>query len=621
MWIAAGCASDPHLRIVVEPPGGDYARLVTKKTITVYESDLDDLTCAQIEFGDVTPDLLLGAAVTEQTIFDDGHTEGTLDDISRLGKKAIVARLFGANDTLIAAGCTEQGDLGESGETTITVKTIVAATVAVDTPDADDPYGKQVTIVDPLGESLVGREVYWRMFAPAGAAPAQTGVTLDPDDPTIWDSTKPACTAQTGIARMRLVPPSKVFGFSARFRVSWPAAPIEVVSGFVRPGIGGRRLTNPSASNRCAIRTLGERRLVCVDDAATATPDAHAYEFVQGPLKNYSVVDRGMVTLPGPVAGLFSVDETGGKEVYAVMADGSVKNVFGTTTLTPPPTPCADCAIDDFRVVSTCGGDAARIYMHTPGTKPIRITGQRGGAIVDAPLPADLDPTTVSITLNSAGCVTTINAAGAENDVQIGVLDITGGEGAAVTRGVFKCGPARVCGVNLPFPGTGVAFLQVSTATKPESQMIGTTFDVNGAELVGWVLRPTFDGNTFLLIDRQHIVAAAPPTQIHVGKLDGDDEPDLVWNIRGVRNSILQGSYAHRIEDGSRLSALASIPTIINDPTPIVIGSIDEMVVGDLTGDGFDDIVGITPLGFIAIPQAVDGPAVPSRTMESPCGS
>jgi hypothetical protein len=618
MWIAAGCASDPHMRIVVEPPGGDYDRLVTKTVVTVYESELDSLTCAQIEFGDVTNDLLLGAAVAEQTIFAGGGTDGTLDDISRLGKKAVVARLYGTNDVLIAAGCTEQGDLAGSGETTVRVKTIVAATVAIDTLDADDPYGKQITMVDPLGTSLSDREVRWRMFAPAGAVPAASGVTIDPGDATIWDSAKPACTTRNGIARMRLIPPSKVFGYSARFRVSWSASPIEVVSGFVRPGLGGKRIANTSASNRCAIRTIGGRRLVCIEDAATATPDAHAYEFLQGPGKNYSVIDRATATLTGPVAGLFSVDESGGKEVYAVMVDGSVKNVFGTTTLTG--TSCPDCAIDDFRVAPSCGNDPARLYLHSGGTKPLRITGQRGGPVIEAPIPDDLDLASFAVTLNSAGCVTTINIAGAENDVQIAVLDITG-EGGAVTRGVFKCGAARVCGVNLPFPQAGLAFLRAGTATKPENQMIGTTFDVNGAELVGWVLRPTTDIDTFLLIDRQHIVAAAPPTQIHIGKLDGDDEPDLVWNIRGVRSSILQGSYAHTIEDGSRLSALASLPTVINDPTPVLIGSIDELVVGDLTGDGFDDVVGVTPLGFIAIPQAVDGPPVADRTTETACGS
>ena len=605
--VAFGCGDDPSLQIEVEQPANeDYKRLITKTVVTVYESELDTLTCEQIELGDVSEDLLLGAAVAQQTVFKTGRVDGTLDDISRLGKKVVVARMLTDTDVLIAAGCAEQGDL--DGDVKLVIETEVAATVAVDTTGIDDPYGKQITIVDPLGESLVGREVRWRLFAPAGGVPASTAdVTIDPDESTIWDSAAPGCTDTRGIATMRVTPPSKVSGFAARFRVSWPAVPIDVISGFVRPGFGLQAVADLPASNRCAVRTAGEHRAVCIEGTTTPTPHGRRWEVVQGPLKNWNVVDRGASpALPSRPAGVFSLDEAAGKEVYALLANGNVENLFGTTQLATT-TNCGDCTIDDFLVAPACGDDPARIFMHSTTGTSFRVMPARGGTAMELGLPSDLDPM-ATLDLNTAGCVTTINAQGVEKDVQIVIVDLTTAEGVQ-TRGLFRCAGGRTCSVTLPFALAGVGFLKAGTATKPEMQMVGTAFDIAGAELIGWVLRPTFDGNTFLLIDRQRFTAAAAPERILVGKLDADAEPDLVWTIPAGRSAIMQVSYAHAIEDGSRLSALAPINS-----------AIEEVSLGDVTGDGFDDLLGVTANSFVVLPQNVDGPTVADRTTESTCG-
>ncbi len=605
VMLLASCGDDPSLQIEVRrPTEPKYQQLITKTVVTVYEPELSSLTCEAIEFGDVTEDLLLGATVAQQTLHSNGGVDGTLDDISRVGRKLVVARLTTDTDVLIAAGCTEVGDL--SGDVNVVVETEVAATVAVDTVSVDDPYAKQITVVDPLGDSLNGREVRWRVFGPAGSAPgSSTLAVVDPNDSTIWDSATPGCTDMRGIANMRMVPPAKVSGFAARFRVSWPSLPISLISGFVRPGVAVQILNDISTANRCAIRTAGEHRVVCVDNVSTVTPRGHRFELVQGPLKNWNAVDRGTVNLTSRPAGVFSVEETNGKEIYALLANGTVQNLFGTTSLTP--SNCTDCAIDDFKVAPACGDDAGRIFMHSTTGKPIRVTPVRGGPVVDFGLPPELDAAGVVVALNNVGCVTTINANGVEKDVQVVILDITSAEGA-ITRGLFRCGLGRTCGVTLPFALAGVGFLKAGTATKPESQLVGTAFDIAGAELVGWVLRPTMDLNTYLLIDRQRIVAAAPPDNILVGKLDGDSEPDLVWTIRGARSVLMQVSYAHAIEDDSRLSALAPITS-----------AIEEVAIGDATGDGFDDLLGVTAGNFVVLPQNVEGPTVADRTNESTC--
>lgn len=592
--VLAGCGDDPSLHVEVRQPAGGYLDLVAKTVVTVYEPELDTLTCANIEYGDISEELLLGAAVAQQTVFADGSVDGALAGISRIGTKLVVARMLTAAGALVAAGCADTGDL--DGDTTVVVPTIVAATVAIEAIDTDDPYGKQVTLVDPRGDSLEHREVRWRTFAPAGAVPASTSVTIDADEPTVWDSTLPACTDRRGLASVRLVPPSKIGGFATRFRVSWPARPIDVISGAVRPGFGFQLLADPPATNRCAIRTSGERRIVCAENAATAAPRVRRFEPVQGPLKNYSLVDRGTVNLGSKLAGVFAFEG----ETYALLANANVQNLFGTTALTP--TSCADCAIDDLRVAPACGSDAARIFMHSTTGSAIRAIPIHGGAVQDLGLGLDPDLRT---RLNAVGCVTIINAQGIESDVQIIVLDLSTDDGS-VTRGFFRCGPARLCSVTLPFTGAGVGFVRAGT----ENQMIGTAFDIAGAELVAWVLRPTFDGSTYLLLDRQRITGAAPPIQLVVGKLDGDDIADLVWNMPGTNASLLQTSYGHTIEDGSRLSALAQIPTE---------NAVDELVLGDVTGDGFDDIVGVTAESMLFLPQNVEGPTVIDRTMESTC--
>src|SRR5688572_19535502 len=82
--IAAACGDNYSLQIVAEQPDNEaYKALITKTVVTVYETDLDTLTCSQVEFGDVTDDLLLGAAVAQQTVMKPGGVIGRLDILSR----------------------------------------------------------------------------------------------------------------------------------------------------------------------------------------------------------------------------------------------------------------------------------------------------------------------------------------------------------------------------------------------------------------------------------------------------------------------------------------------------------------------------------------------------------
>ncbi len=601
MPIVAACGDGPRLHVVVErPPEPQYQALIAKTVVTVYESELDSLTCEHIELGDVTSERLVGATVAEQTIRDTGVT-GSLDDISRLGKKLVVARLFSEADVLIAAGCQEHGDLDD--DVTLTITTRVAATVALDsldTPTREDPYGKLVTLLDPLGNSLVDREVRWRLFGPAGAEPTvTTNVTRNTAEPNVWDSTSPGCTDERGLVDMHPVPPAKVGGFAARFRVSWSASPSPVFSGFVRPGLGIHGLPATVAANHCALRTNGERRMVCLTNG-----EAHRYEVVQVPNRNYLLVDRGAIPAATAV-GVVAIDEATSREVYAITATGAWQRLFGGAAVTA--STCAGCTIDDFRVIPACGAKPARLVMHSTTGAPIRVSDLRGGLVKDFALPdfgADVTPR-----INSTGCVTQLDSAGNESLVQVAILDFARATGFTTTRAVFDCG-ARACFVALPFAEGGVGFLRAGTVAEPEYQMVGTSFDIAGAKLIGWVLRPA--GDTYHLIERQTIVAAAPPTTLLSGKLDGDDEPDLLWAIRGARTTTLQLSYGQPIEDGSRLSSLV--------PLGIELASLD---VGDLDGNGFDDVfgVGTSPAGtsVVVMPMNVAGPDAPIFSDVSTC--
>src|SRR5688500_16875092 len=103
--VVAACGDDPSLRVSVKHPTEPRIHDAIRSTVvTVYESDA--LTCTEVEFGDRTEDELFALKVAEVETTD-GESTGTLDGVSRLDHKVIVARGRGIEGELITAGCVE----------------------------------------------------------------------------------------------------------------------------------------------------------------------------------------------------------------------------------------------------------------------------------------------------------------------------------------------------------------------------------------------------------------------------------------------------------------------------------------------------------------------------------
>jgi hypothetical protein len=93
--------------------------------------------------------------------------------------------------------------------------------------------------------------------------------------------------------------------------------------------------------------------------------------------------------------------------------------------------------------------------------------------------------------------------------------------------------------------------------------------------------------------------SVAIPHRIVTGQFDKDGQLDLVWDNVAGRRPLIQIGYARLGPDGP-LSAFGASP-----------GDIADLIVGDLTSDGFDDILVAGTNIISVIPTRV-----PARTGE-----
>ncbi|HWU91007.1 MAG TPA: VCBS repeat-containing protein, partial [Kofleriaceae bacterium] len=194
---------------------------------------------------------------------------------------------------------------------------------------------------------------------------------------------------------------------------------------------------------------------------------------------------------------------------------------------------------------------------------------------------------------------------------------------------VFECDlpdPSK-CSASLPVPagGAGLSAAPVPGATGPaageEPQLVGMYFDATGVVMSSWVLLPTPSGE-YLLVERGRVPAASIPNHVVTGDFDGDGRADLFWDLPSLTQptSNFQATYGRTIGE-LRLSALSGAEPIL----------VDDLIAGDLTGDGLDDLVifgrqrreddqgNVTiTTGIIVVPMNVLAPN-PDPTPDKPC--
>lgn len=592
--ICSACGSDPTLAVTVTHPVG---LTVSKTTVTVYESET--LHCSDIEFSRLDA-VALAALATSEADLDATGAAGALSGISRTDNKVIVARGFDVNDALVSAGCAEKGLV--SGADSVAITTLVAAVVSIH-PPTDATLDVAITLTDASGVQLPdSRPVTWTVYGPAGSTAANpSNVTSTSDG--VWEPALPSCATGGSVLHLRPNPPSILGGYEVQIRVAWAVEQPPSYTSLAAPTFGavdlGGTVLSTTASRACAIRVAGAtKHLVCADNADMA----HEYAITVSAGKAIATqVGAAVTALPTPpltqhVIAVLGVASGTDRNVYAVSDRGILVPLFGA----PPPTDTtAQCvACTDAMVVPACNTIGAKILIASTAGSTVHQIDARGGNAMTFDVPSGSE-----VHLDNAGCVTQLEASG--NSLLGQLATVHGGvtvlgEFAASGTFLVNCstGPCTLLAEVPLTRGAGVGF-----TTGAEPRIVAATVDATGVVLVSDVFSET--GNT---IERARMPAASIPEHIVVGQVDTDTDSDLFWNI-AARSGATSFEIAYGRKVGAdNLEALS--------PTQGV--DVDDLEIGDLTGDGLDDIVVVTAAGVSIIPMGVPIPA-PAPNTDATC--
>jgi hypothetical protein len=582
---SSACSSAPTLSVVVQHPDGIP---VASTEVTVYESET--LACTDAEFGILDAAQLEALVTADETLEPGGATTGSLDGISRTNNKVIVARGFDTTGALVSAGCLQEGTI--SGNESVTITTIAAASVALQ--PSPDETSTIVTATDPSGALIDGRAISWTVYGPAGSMPASsTLATIDSDG--VWDATNATCTAD-GSAAIHIVPPGSVAGYAVQMRVAWATSPAPLFTNVAGPAVVPQALPLAAIARPCAIRHSGTtQRLVCVDSTSTAT--------------DYTVsVTNGAAMLaasntqaaPTGTVALVSVPNNGDLDVYAVDNNGDLAALFGAPAPTNGgPAKClTPGCIDDAMVAPACGNIPGRIVLHAPSVgdtlRLVDFTGTYTPASPGNPFGAGK--------VYDAGCIAQLEGSGSPTQVQA-IVSNTAVIATNIAVSIYACNASGCTADSSGAAAEGMRGSTIGFIGGTEPRLIAESVDATGVVLIELILSST-DG----VIERSRMPAAAAPTRIVSGQFDTDGQPDLVWDVASTKGTAVEIAYSRQVDD-EPLEALSSAGS----------AAIDDILVGDLTGDGIDDLVLLDGSGANVAVVPIGMPAPSSVTADPPC--
>ncbi|HSR96325.1 MAG TPA: hypothetical protein VLM79_04600 [Kofleriaceae bacterium] len=560
LLLMAACAADPSLAITVRHPEG-YGVALT--LVTVYAGN--DVRCDQIQYGDLAAAELAAIAIDEVEV-----GSGERLEISRLGGKSLVARGYDAQHRFVTAGCKDVGEI--AGSAKVQIETQPAAVVAIDPGQAERPFRVRnilVNMTDVNGKPLEGM-VSWQLTGPAGS----------PDQPPAE-----GVATQRGDAKIQVDDLGMPGPEGLRIRVPWAIAPLPLVTAFDLSGAmtvalpGGTLGGHPSCDVRHHAGKLST--LVCLGPGSATQhrdvvelawqPQSQSYAATQIALpatidNQFALfVDRDPAAAD-EVVYVISADAAGTGNWYKLGAPGGGKSmVFGA-------------AVQNVIYIPRCHENSAGALIGV----------ETGPAIADA-----LDKTTF-FTANGTQAIAPV-----DGEILSGgcVSDVDGSEHQAVVvagPGDTAAALVLVTAANQmqPIPGTrlaGSGFVSVEDHGMAEKRFAGTRLQASGTVVFEAVLAPDA-GGTFKLVERTELDAAAPPTKIVGGKLDQDDDTDLMWDVNiGVRRAhIVQVSLAKREHVSDEpLTAMTS-----GEPSASASNAAaTDFLVGDLDGQLTDEMI------------------------------
>ena len=579
----SACNSAPTLSVDVVHPS---SITVANTEVTVYESA--SLQCTDVEFGLLDASQLQALATADETIDPGGATTGNLDGISRTNNKVIVARGFDTTGALLSAGCVQVGTVSKSE--TVTITTVVAATVAIDTSANSNAVA--VTATDPNGALIDGRAISWTVYGPAGSVPASTTIATTSSD-GVWDATNPTCTSN-GVAEVHIVPPSTVAGYAVQMQIAWATEAFPIFTNLTSASFTGQTLPTPPAKmvHPCAIRHAGTtQRVVCLDATFSATEYAMTVSAGSGAL-----VAMDSASAPASTQALIAVPTgSGDLSIYAVDNTGSLTALFGAPAPTNTGMKCAmtdPTCINDAIVAPACDTTQGKVVEH--GVDAIHLADYNGNAIGGT-----FGPTTSG--LDSAGCLTQLSATGSGTSLVQAIsavtLDNTADANGVTDVGLFLCGENACVAAPSGIDDALVKGAAVGFVGGTEPHILVPSVDATGVVLLDLIASST-NG----VIERSRMPAAAMPNRILTGQFDTDGEPDVFWDLTSAKGAAFEIAYAREVDD-EPLEALS----------PAVASTVDQILTGDLNGDGIDDIVviasAVTTTGAAVVPVGVPTPS------------
>jgi hypothetical protein len=464
------------------------------------------------------------------------------------------------------------------------------------------------TLTDLAGHELDARQVWWRVYGPAGTmADARTGVAVNALTDGVWEPPQPSCT-KNGLATIHPVPPGLIGGFAVEVRVAWAVDAPKMFSSFTKIGLALTPVTVPMGTSEkyCARHVAGGvARLTCLDDATgTLVGSDYTVTVSDG---TAALAKSASTAVPADAIALYDVANAMNRDVYAATATCAIAPLFGAGG-----GHIGSCTgADDILVVPACGSNSAKLLFHIPGAAgndQIRQIDLATGVGSYLPI-AFLGPEN-RVAFNAAGCVTELDPSGSSPvERQAIVLDFTKDTLLPQTRALYNCSPS--CSA-LPLP---IAQAAVGFTTGSESRMVVTIVDATGVGLSQDVLLPDSSGAADHLVERSREPAASVPLQLVAGNFDNDSGTDLLFDVLSRRGTSFEIAYARMVGD-EPLAALS----------PVQVGiAAGDLLVGDVTNDPYDDIVvlgatvDINPKRGIAVVPTWVPPPMPPASNDKPC--
>jgi hypothetical protein len=557
-WLlVAACNGDPSLAVTVHHPAG-YA--VTQTRVTVYVGVLGDVTCDVIEFGDRTAAELEAIAVSDA--IDGGEIE-----VSRLGRKSIVARGYDAQSRFVTAGCRDVEEI--AGATTVAITTQPTASVAIDPGQPDRPFIEReilVNMTDPKGKVLDGT-MSWQLTGPGGTVPQMASAGM----PT-----------KNGNLRFQVADIGQPGPEGLRIRAPWATAPLPLVTAFdLSHAMTISLVVTPTVTTShpsCDIRGHAGKppTLVCLTQANLAGHrDAVEISAQGGP---YVATPIAIPSGPGGIDNQFAlfVDHDGSADepVYVLSASTAGAGSWYKLGAASGSPETFGNALQNVVYIPKCADNSTQALVAVQtgtalgGGGQVRIFTAAGAPLGSGPSDGEVF---------SGGCIHDV-----DKKEHQGVV-VAGGGGDAGLE-LITPGSQTLTPIMSPkFTGSG--FVTIESQGVIEKRFAGTRLQATGTVVFESVLAPV--GASYNLVERTEVEAAAPPAKIIAGKLDLDSDTDLMWDMGiGTRRRVFQVSLAEHV-GGAPLTAMTSGPggvaAITATPT--------DFVVGDLNGKGADEMI------------------------------